>query len=55
LWSPVLEIILETTPCDVVFVESTAHAYSQIKRVTPDLVIVCLEIGDVMVSTRFRC
>ena len=45
-WSHTLETILETTPCDVVFVESTAHAYSQIKRVAPDLVIVCLEIDD---------
>lgn len=41
-----LEIILDAGPCDVVFVESTAHAYSLIKRVTPDLVIVCLEIDD---------
>ena len=41
-----LETILDAMPCDVVFVESTAHAYSQIKRVSPDLVIVCLEIDD---------
>ena len=28
------------------FVESSAHAYSQIKRVRPDLVILCVEIDD---------
>ena len=32
--------------CDVVFVESTAHAYSKIKRVRPDLVILCLSSDD---------
>ena len=30
---------------DVVFIESTAHAYSKIKRVLPDLVVMCLS-GD---------
>jgi CheY-like chemotaxis protein len=40
------ETILGVGPCDVVFVESTAHAYSQIKCVAPDLIILCLEIDD---------
>ena len=31
---------------DVVFVESSEHAYSQIKRVRPDLVILCVHIED---------
>jgi CheY-like chemotaxis protein len=31
---------------DVVFVESIAHAYSQIRRVQPNLVILCLRMGD---------
>jgi PleD family two-component response regulator len=31
---------------DVVFVESSHHAYSQIKRVQPDLVILCVHIED---------
>jgi CheY-like chemotaxis protein len=31
---------------DVVFVESTAHAYSRIKHVAPQLVIVCLSTDD---------
>lgn len=44
--SHLLETILDAAPGDVVFVESTAHAYAQIKRVAPDLVIVCLEIDD---------
>ncbi len=28
------------------FVESTEHAYSHIKRLTPHLIIVCLDIDD---------
>ena len=31
---------------DIVFVESSDHAYSQIKRVMPDLVILCVRIED---------
>jgi CheY-like chemotaxis protein len=42
----VLETVLGAVDHDVVFVESIAHAYSQIKRVTPDLVIVCLSSDD---------
>lgn len=41
-----LEPVLEAGNYDVVFVESSAHAYSQIKRVRPDLVILCIEIDD---------
>ena len=32
---------------DIVFLESTGHAYSQIKRVAPALVIVCVEMDDI--------
>ena len=42
----VLEPVLEAGNYDVVFVESSAHAYSQIRRVQPDLVILCLELED---------
>ena len=42
----VLETVLDAGHYDVVFVESTAHAYSQVKRVAPDLIIVCLDIDD---------
>ena len=42
----VLEPVLDAGNYDVVFVESSAHAYSQIKRVQPDLVILCLEMDD---------
>ena len=42
----VLETVLGAVDHDIVFVESIAHAYSQIKRVTPDLVIVCLSSDD---------
>ena len=41
-----LETVLEAGHYDVVFVESNAHAYSQIKRVQPDLVILCVRIDD---------
>src|SRR5262245_21771641 len=41
-----LETVLDAGHYDVVFVESSAHAYSQIKRVRPDLVIVCVAMDD---------
>lgn len=42
----VLEPVLDAGNYDVVFVESSAHAYSQVRRVQPDLVILCLEFDD---------
>jgi CheY-like chemotaxis protein len=39
-----LETVLEAGHYDVVFVESSEHAYSQIKRVMPNLVILCVHI-----------
>src|SRR5690242_9101019 len=41
-----LESVLEAGHYDIVFVESSEHAYSQIKRVKPDLVILCVQIDD---------
>src|SRR6266498_1461150 len=41
-----LETVLDAGHYDVVFVESTRHAYSQIKRVQPNLVILCLRLDD---------
>ena len=41
-----LETVLDAGHYDVVFVESSAHAYSQIKRVQPNLVILCVCIDD---------
>ena len=41
-----LETVLEAGHYDVVFVESSEHAYSQIKRVRPNLVILCVRIDD---------
>ena len=41
-----LETVLEAGHYDVVFVESSEHAYSQIKLVKPNLVILCLSIED---------
>lgn len=41
-----LETVLDAGHYDVVFVESNAHAYSQIKRVQPNLVILCVCIDD---------
>ena len=42
----VLEPVLDAGHFDVVFVESSTHAYSQIRRLQPDLVILCLEFDD---------
>ena len=39
-----LETVLEAGRYDMVFVESSDHAYSQIKRVLPNLVILCTRI-----------
>jgi PleD family two-component response regulator len=41
-----LETVLDAGHYDVVFVESMDHAYSQIKRVQPNLVILCVNIED---------
>jgi len=41
-----LETVLDAGHYDVVFVESSEHAYSQIKRVQPDLVILCVRMQD---------
>ena len=41
-----LETALDAGHYDVVFVESNQHAYSQIKRVQPNLVILCIHIED---------
>jgi DNA-binding NarL/FixJ family response regulator len=40
------DLLVETNDYDVIFVESIACGYSRIKQVTPDLVIVLLEIDD---------
>jgi PleD family two-component response regulator len=41
-----LDVALDSGHYDVVFVESGEHAYSQIKRVQPNLVILCTRIED---------
>jgi PleD family two-component response regulator len=41
-----LETILDAGRYDMVFVESNAHAYSRIKHVKPDLVILCVDLGE---------
>jgi CheY-like chemotaxis protein len=42
----VLEPVLDTGRYAVVFVESTRHAYSDIKRLQPNLIILCLDVDD---------
>src|SRR5438105_12190256 len=42
-----LETVLDAGQYDVVFVESTEHAYSHIKRLAPHLINVCLDIDDI--------
>jgi len=41
-----LETVLDAGHYDVVFVESSERAYSHIKRVQPNLVILCMRIED---------
>jgi len=41
-----LETVLTAGHYDVVFVESNEHAYSHIKRVQPNLVILCMRIEE---------
>jgi PleD family two-component response regulator len=41
-----LETVLAAGHYDVVFVESNEHAYSHIKRVQPNLVILCMSLED---------
>ena len=36
-----LEVVLDAGRYDMVFVESPDHAYSQVKRVLPDFIILC--------------
>ena len=38
--------VLGAVDHDVILIESTTHAYAQIKRVAPDLVIVCISGED---------
>lgn len=40
------ERVLATQHYDIVFVESLAHAYSRIRSVHPDMVVLCLRIAD---------
>ncbi len=42
----VVESAVEAGHYGMVFIESIEHAYSQIKRVQPNLVILCLRLGD---------
>ena len=42
-----LDTVLDAGHYDIVFVESSAHAYSQIRKVQPDLVILCVHMDDV--------
>lgn len=41
-----VETAMDAGHYDVVCVESSAHAYSQIKRVQPNLVVLCMCIED---------
>ena len=41
-----LETVLDAGHYDVVFVESSEHAYSQIKRVQPNLVVLCMRMDE---------
>ena len=40
------DTVLDAGHYDIVFVESSEHAYSHVKRVQPNLVILCMRIED---------
>jgi CheY-like chemotaxis protein len=42
----VLETLADAGGYDIVIVESVARAYSHIKRVVPNLVVLCLDVDD---------
>ena len=42
----VLETLADAGDYDVVIVEATTRAYSHIKRVVPNVIVLCLEIDD---------
>ena len=42
-----LDRIVDAARYDIVFVETSEHAYSQIKRLQPHLVLLCVRIDDV--------
>ena len=41
-----LETVLDAGRYDMVFVEASRHAYTRIKHVQPDLVILCVDLGE---------
>jgi PleD family two-component response regulator len=41
-----LETVLDAGRYDMVFVESGSHAYSQIKKILPNLVILCTHVDE---------
>ena len=44
--SELLESVFDAGQYDVVFVESSEHAYTHIKRLAPQLIVVCLNIDS---------
>jgi DNA-binding NarL/FixJ family response regulator len=40
-------LLVDTSDCDIIYVESITDGYSRIKQVTPDLVIVLSGIHDI--------
>jgi DNA-binding response OmpR family regulator len=41
-----LDAVLEAGDYDVVFIEAIEHAYSQIKRSIPHVIVLCLDVND---------
>jgi DNA-binding response OmpR family regulator len=42
----VLEAVADARDCDVVLIDSFDQAYSVVRRIAPQLVIVCLDVDD---------
>lgn len=42
-----LEVVLDAGHYDVIFMDSNEHAYSQVRRLQPHMVLLCMQIEDV--------
>lgn len=42
-----LEVVLDAGHYDVIFMDSNEHAYSQVRRLQPQMVVLCMQIEDV--------
>ena len=42
-----LEVVLDAGHYDIIFMDSNEHAYSHVRRLQPQMVVLCMQIEDV--------